>query len=1024
MQTKVYKKKKQAHSQPQSKKSKSSKPTFLGNQATKVAIKEVTSLKTKKFSPSKKIREMVLDDAVLLPVSFGKVAKGDIKVKQNEDKSFSTVDKKQYINLNLSHLSFLKEQSMSPILVVEIDKGTISGYISVKVKNKPLIGSSHFMNTIYKNKNLLGLDGIKLPKKSTFTNRLENQKLLFLIEQMPVSVDGFADGLLKLSLTEKSLTFAVDSTLNISNFNQTKISIKKDKEEKVSGKTKLAINLENFSGEIDASFVDGVFDIAGVVSFYTTKLNGEIHIIVADAKSVKNMVLGELNSTGVKKEKQKESSSNKRAMAGWGEVDFSFTDWMSGKAKVIIDDAGHITIHGEITPPKEVELFSQQDYVKNILDVEARMLYGIPVLGNVFVFVGAGLDALAKIGPAKLYNIKVLGTYSTDPKVYNDFSLEASLNMSMYAGLRLSVRGGAGVEILAHDIKLGIRAYALGGIKGYLDATPKIGFKELSDPKKGKKGEFFIEGYAELATQPFLDLGGEFYIELATPFWSPLDDGKETFPLGSFSYPLPTQFGIGADMHYVIGSSEFPKVEFSKVGFDATKFTSDLVNDHIPSKTKHPTEKEATFSKEKPKPKSVKIKPKKKSSKPKKRKSTKKPKLNINGYEKGISKLKSISRKSRKNPLSQKETLDKIKSIEQKYKLSVVNKFENNSYLIVPNVNKSKKKRQKKKSIKIEVKPEQKINLLDNYINNHIFIKNGKFVTKPALSKKDFKDYGYTIVAPKDKRPYIRRSSKQKLKKLYFDAEGKLQIGTLSEKSHDAYKIEDIEIDFKNDSETNNDYFEVTTITKNGQKFKASISEKVIDKKTKEFTSIQQIQGKELHRQQDTPIKGRSVMNTTTVKGLHRSHLIANRFQGPGEAQSLNIILTSPKYNTRIMKSVEDQISSEIGNKLKKSSSKVYSFDMRTKATLEYYETSSLSKALISKLNEKKESNDNNLSDKKLLKEVTKDLLKEAKIEYGKNNKSKGFLRTTKKVKYSIILNILGDKISLPPKEIGEDKYF
>jgi hypothetical protein len=123
--------------------------------------------------------------------------------------------------------------------------------------------------------------------------------------------------------------------------------------------------------------------------------------------------------------------------------------------------------------------------------------------------------------------------------------------------------------------------WALAGIRGYVEATPTIGYRELAEPVEGEEGQFYIHGHMELAAQPFLGLGGELFIELDSPWWSPAPDKRWPWPLGELEYPLPGAFGIGADVDYVIGSPDLPEIEFTDVDFNAEKFMTDVLHDKV-----------------------------------------------------------------------------------------------------------------------------------------------------------------------------------------------------------------------------------------------------------------------------------------------------------------------------------------------------------------------------------------------------------------------------------------------------------
>src|SRR5439155_13018751 len=234
-------------------------------------------------------------------------------------------------------------------------------------------------------------------------------------------------------------------------------------------------------------FANGTLSVEGMVGLTTDKLSGQITLLVTDAETARNVATRALPPEAIKVSatetmgKVAEGKGPKpgpRALAGWGTVDFHLTEWLTGQAQVIIDNEGHITIAGKIAPPAEIELFKQRDYIKPIFKLEVRTLYGVPLVGNIFVFANIGMDALAKLGPGKIYNIVIEGRYSTDPKIFQEFSMAGSLNISAFAGVRLRGEGGAGVEILSHDIKAGVGVDALAGIKGYVEATPKIAYVE------------------------------------------------------------------------------------------------------------------------------------------------------------------------------------------------------------------------------------------------------------------------------------------------------------------------------------------------------------------------------------------------------------------------------------------------------------------------------------------------------------------------------------------------------------------
>ncbi|WP_264522933.1 DUF4157 domain-containing protein [Flavobacterium sp. N502536] len=567
---------------------------------------ERISLQTATFTPPEAIAaqiEAAGSRGADVNVTFGRWASGTIKMKKNTDGTYNTKDNRQSINLNISYLNSLSSVNITPALAVRIENNAISGYITVKTGDRLVANPAGLINAIKDNSEAFGWVGIDVTSVPNVQNSIEGGSLTLTANGIPVSLGGFVNATLDFGIQGDAITFRAGGTIEVPNLNPAQITIERNAEGNITGEVDLAVNIANFNGSIHAAFLNGTFDIRGTVGYQTDKISGQVTLLVTDAATARNAALSQLDPTQIDESAREangvpEANSGPtpgpRAMAGWGEVDFSFTEWMTGRAMVIIDNEGHVTIHGEITPPAEVELFAQRDYIREIFTVEVRTLYGVPLVGNVFLFANIGLEALAKIGPAKIYNIRAVGTYSTDPAVFNDFSLSASFNMSMFAGLRLRAEGGLGVELLGHDVKVGVGVNALAGIRGYVDATPTIGYRETASPEAGRQGEFYIHGHAEMAAQPFLALGGDLFVELDSPWWSPAPDDKWTWPLGELEYPLPGEFGIGADVDYVLGSDQLPEVEFAPVDFNSDKFMTDLMNDHVPpaqsTAAEHPAE--------------------------------------------------------------------------------------------------------------------------------------------------------------------------------------------------------------------------------------------------------------------------------------------------------------------------------------------------------------------------------------------------------------------------------------------------
>lgn len=386
-----------------------------------------------------------------------------------------------------------------------------------------------------------------------------------------------------------NMRFGAQADLTVPGLKEAKVELSLDEQKVLRGSVRIAASWAKFSGEVEIEVEDKKITGEGQVSYTDERLSGTIHLLLTDRAVANSLARAHiLPGTGGEGAPQPAPPAPAEApaapatidnpvLAGWGELDFSFTEWFTGKVKVIVDGKGDVTTVGEIAPPVEIELFPQRDWIKKLFSLEVRARYGVPLVGNIFVFANLSLEALAKLGPGKIYNIKVLGQFSTDSTISNALSLQASMNISAFAGLRLRAEGGAGLELLGHDIKVGVGINALAGVRGYVEATPTIGYRE-----QGGEPQFYLAGVLDLAAQPFLGLSGDLFVELDSPWWSPAPDKKWTWPVANIDYPLPGEIAVRARVDHTLGSTTAPEIEFTDPGFDGNKFFTDLVNDHVP----------------------------------------------------------------------------------------------------------------------------------------------------------------------------------------------------------------------------------------------------------------------------------------------------------------------------------------------------------------------------------------------------------------------------------------------------------
>ena len=504
-------------------------------------------------------------------------------------------------------LDRLSEPDLHPVLAVQVHAGTVQAHLSL-LAGKRLLDKDALPGRLTAAAGALGWSGLDGLKLKLATNALQGRSLVVRSSAMAFGIGRFLEGHGKFEIIGANTTFEATATGEVDGLAKIELPISRTADGSLTGSVDVDVKYKNFSGHATATFGHGLVDVLGTVSYNTERLSGEATIVATDAASAKALTdsrtPAQAEPAAQTLAREPASSATvahaaaepvvpatgprpgPRVVVGWGTMHATLTDWLGGDALVIVDAKGHVTIVGKITAKMRGPLVAQQPE-KSIKSptLALHAEYGIPVLADIFIEAGISLEAYAVFGPVTLDQIELTGTWSTNPETRKNFGLTGTLNASAAAGLRLFVYAKAGLEVLRHKVAIGAGVTAFAEIRGYVQATPQIGYREVADPQAGKRGEFFIGGHLEAAAQPFLGLSGILFVELTTPWWSPIDDHRWDWPLGSLEYAVPAMIGIGLDFEHVLGSGKVPEFSVGEVAFDREKFFTDVVHDNVPPKT-------------------------------------------------------------------------------------------------------------------------------------------------------------------------------------------------------------------------------------------------------------------------------------------------------------------------------------------------------------------------------------------------------------------------------------------------------
>ncbi|MDX2361909.1 MAG: DUF4157 domain-containing protein [Crocinitomicaceae bacterium] len=531
-------------------------------------------------------------------VKIGERYSGTIKVKRKgkaeEGKptqyQLASTSRDHYLDVNGWNIfDPLRTEEIYPVLALKQfgEAQETIGFFTVRLGEKaPKSSPKEFLDQLNKNleaMSFLGVDKLKATG-AHIENTFESGSLTFNISSIKTEIDGYLEAEGGMGITGDAFTFDLDATVNIAGLAEGHVNIELGEDGKLQGAGDINADIANVNANIHVEYIDGVVSIEGKGSINSEKFSGEITLVVTDHQRSKDLMDAALGVDSMEEEEKtiaepKEKKKGNQVLAGWGTVTTNITPWLSGEASVGIDSEGHVTIVGEINVDDEIELMEERGKKIDIFKVEIRGGFGIPLVGQVFLFASIGMFMNAGFGPLVLKDVSLAGTYSTDSTKLRNFTITGTLGINAFAILGLEAEAGVGLTLIGHTVKAGVNLTAAAGIRAYAEATPTFEYIEKATPEGGKVGESHLKGHFEAAAQLFLQLSGALFFSLDSPWWSPVPEGRTEYPFGNVQYPIGPSMGIGADIDWLVGSPEAPELEFSPVEFNADKFTKDVMAD-------------------------------------------------------------------------------------------------------------------------------------------------------------------------------------------------------------------------------------------------------------------------------------------------------------------------------------------------------------------------------------------------------------------------------------------------------------
>ncbi|MDY8138083.1 eCIS core domain-containing protein [Aquimarina sp. 2201CG5-10] len=354
----------------------------------------------------------------------------------------------------------------------------------------------------------------------------------------------------------------------IKGISNTEIPIERDSKSRITGALSglsLAgdwnIKVGNFTGTLEASYINGLLDIRGDVTYSSDRIPQANLTLWVTTKQQAWEAAEKRLPPEAKQEDRKFENEDELAITGWGSMDVIIIkdkpqkkgkggagatpddNFLTGKVAAVIDPDGFLTMSGEM-------IFSDKVRLLNEIGGDMKDVYkkGRQRLAYVNVYPGIGVRVMAEaylklgyqIGPVELYEISIKGIYSNNPNINKQ--LEFTTRINGVAGLKAEAGISGAIElrlgtrwnylgVSPADVKLGVNA--TGELRGYMDFAPTIGVKKGNAAEKDAENipKYFFKGSLTVGGE--LDIVGAFIASLSvvgTDFKGEYPFAKRTIP--------------------------------------------------------------------------------------------------------------------------------------------------------------------------------------------------------------------------------------------------------------------------------------------------------------------------------------------------------------------------------------------------------------------------------------------------------------------------------------------------------------
>ena len=461
----------------------------------------------------------------------------------------------------------------APAIGVNIDMSIVTGSI-VWITGKALSRDLDKFFELHPLNQLFGWEGLQTdpPDVAGGANILSGGKLSFILSA--TFTTGSFEGEATASLQDDKYGFEGEIWVNEVKGIDKPLPLKREGTNKLFAdqtwkfQRSLGAGGGKLSGEIIGTFAGGKPDVRGTLKYSRSNpdVSGMLTVVITTFDIAKENVRDQLGPDAPSVI-EPAAPDDRLAITGWGHIDFTFNEWLTGNADVIVHPEGYVTAKGEIVPTVVIPIVKKREVEDKPL-FSGSISKAIPgldaVIADISIKGSLKITGYTSFGPGTMHDLRVAGLFSTHPGIVNTFELSGVISIPAVAGIKALAKG----EIVAQIVKtleiasVGITIKGDLALQLYAEATAAAGRRKADDGQP----EYFLKGTLQGGAGLKLDL--EMFLSGRLAFWRKhLELFHRTYNIAGGSVTI--------EFDYVLGGKKKKGEDVLKLKVDLGSFDQD-----------------------------------------------------------------------------------------------------------------------------------------------------------------------------------------------------------------------------------------------------------------------------------------------------------------------------------------------------------------------------------------------------------------------------------------------------------------